>query len=193
MRIVAGKHKGRVLQAPKGRNTRPTSDRTRGAVFNILEHGIEDFDLRGSEVLDVFAGTGALGLEALSRGAAKVTFMEIGREALKYLNNNIVALKVEEQTQVLKSDATRPRASSTSYSLIFLDPPYGKGFIPKALSILTNQGWVTPGGLCVAEEGSDQEVEIPEHFELLDRRDYGSAQILFLKYKGSSPEIGLVG
>ena len=171
MRIVAGKHRGRILQAPKGRDTRPTSDRTRGAVFNILEHGIDGLELRSATVLDVFAGTGALGLEALSRGADQVTFIETGREALKEQTN----------TTLLKADATRPKPCSTPCSLIFLDPPYGKGLIPKSLKALAAQNWIAPGAICVVEEGVDAEIEVPEGFEEIDRRVYGAAQILFLR------------
>ncbi len=181
MRIVAGKHRGRILQAPKGRDTRPTSDRTRGAVFNILEHGIDGLELRSATVLDVFAGTGALGLEALSRGADQVTFIETGREALKCLQANIDALKEQTNTTLLKADATRPKPCSTPCSLIFLDPPYGKGLIPKSLKALAAQNWIAPGAICVVEEGVDAEIEVPEGFEEIDRRVYGAAQILFLR------------
>lgn len=181
MRIVAGKHKGRPLAAPKGRDTRPTSDRTRGAVFNILEHGFEEFSLKRSHVLDVFAGTGALGLEALSRGAENATFIERGREALKCLSENITALKVANQTQILKADATRPPIPRQSCTLIFLDPPYGKGLVPLSLSALLAKGWIAPGSLCVAETGSHENEETPEGFELLDTRIYGAAKITFFK------------
>jgi len=179
MRIVAGKHKGRALLAPKGRDTRPTSDRTRGALFNILEHGIDGFSLRHGHILDVFAGTGALGLEALSRGAETATFMEQGRDALKVLGENIAALKVEGETTILRADATRPPAASRSCHLIFLDPPYGKGLIPKALKALLAKGWFAPGTLIVAEAGSAETDLLPDGFTQLDERIYGAAKILF--------------
>jgi 16S rRNA (guanine966-N2)-methyltransferase len=182
MRIVAGEHKGRTLLAPKGRDTRPTSDRTRGAVFNILAHGLEDFDLRGARVLDVFAGTGALGLEALSRGAVEATFMERDQEALKCLEANIAALHEEDRATVLKSDATRPRTAMAPCRLIFLDPPYGKGLVPKALVALAEQGWVAEGTICVAEVGTGEALDLPESFEALDQRRYGAATIHFLRY-----------
>jgi len=181
MRIVAGNHKGRPLASPKGRDTRPTSDRTRGAVFNILEHGFNGFTLKQAHVLDVFAGTGALGLKALSRGASSATFIERGREALKCLDENIAALKVAEQTQILKADATRPPIPRQACSLIFLDPPYGKGLVPLSLAALLAKGWIAPASLCVAETGSHENETFPEGFELLDTRVYGAAKITFLK------------
>ena len=181
MRIVAGEHKGRTLLAPKCRDTRPTSDRTRGAVFNILSHGLDGFDLRGTSVLDVFAGTGALGLEALSRGAAEATFMERDRDALKCLESNIAALHEENRATVLKSDATRPRTALGPCALIFLDPPYGKGLLPKALTALDEQGWITQGTICVAEQGHGEEFGLNDGFEVLDQRRYGAATIHFLR------------
>jgi len=179
MRIVAGKHKGRALLAPKGRDTRPTSDRTRGALFNILEHGISGFSLRGCHVLDVFAGTGALGLEALSRGAETATFMEQGRNALTVLGENITALRVESQSTILRTDATRPTATSRTCDLVFLDPPYGKRLIPKALKALSNKGWIAPGAVIVAETASKETDPLPDGFTQLDERIYGAAKILF--------------
>jgi len=181
MRIVAGKHKGRTLAAPKGHDTRPTSDRTRGAVFNILEHGIEGLSLRDTHVLDVFAGTGALGLEALSRGAAHATFIEQGREALKCLSGNIQALKVEGQTKTLKTDATRPATTEQPCNLVFLDPPYGKELVTKALMALKAKGWIAAGATIVAEVGSKEDIALPEGFVVLDERTYGAAKIVIAR------------
>ena len=178
MRIVAGKHKGRILAAPKGRDTRPTSDRTRGAVFNILEHGIEGLFLRDVHVLDVFAGTGALGLEALSRGAATATFIEQSSEALKCLSENIRTLKTDDQATVIKTDATRPPPAKQSYDLVFLDPPYGKDLVTKALTALQAKSWISSGAFIVAEVGSKEETTLPEAFGLLDERVYGAAKIV---------------
>jgi 16S rRNA (guanine966-N2)-methyltransferase len=157
MRIDAGSHRGVKLAAPASDETRPTSDRARQAVFNILAHRYEA--IRDAKVLDVFAGSGALGLEALSRGAERASFIE-------------------------SADALRPPRAASNWapcSLIFLDPPYGKGLIPPTLFALRKTGWIAPEALVVAEVDRKEALEPGDGFEVLDDRQYGKARILLLQ------------
>ena len=185
MRIVGGKHRGRVLNAPSGRDTRPTSDRVRESVFNILSHGIEDFELDGVSVVDVFAGTGALGLEALSRGAKHATFIDISRGAVDLIKKNAAMLSEWRNTTLLKIDAQHfappPRAAKAPCGLAFLDAPYEKELTLPALLGLANKGWLQPGSIVVTELAAKEELELPRKYELLDERSYGAARILFLR------------
>jgi 16S rRNA (guanine966-N2)-methyltransferase len=175
MRIVAGRHRGRRLLAPPGETVRPTSDRAREALFNILSHGqlaAEGIPFAGAAVLDAFAGTGALGLEALSRGAA---------EALSTLRQNIAALGEDGRARIVAGDATRlPRAPS-AYALAFLDPPYRSGLAAAALTALDAAGWLAPDALAVVELAAREELTPPAGFFLLDERVYGAARLLFLR------------
>jgi 16S rRNA (guanine966-N2)-methyltransferase len=177
MRIVAGVWRGRVLQAPQGDMTRPTADRVRQALFDMLLHapwGGRDA-IEGAHVLDVFAGTGALGLEALSRGAAFATFIEQDRTALAALRVNITMLRAESRCAVLAADArTAASPSGPASSLVFFDPPYGCGLVPSALAHLTAKGWIAPGALIVAETAR---AEPALHAELLAERVHGAARI----------------
>lgn len=188
MRIVGGKHRGRVLKAPAGRETRPTSDRTREALFNILVHGIEGFELDGASVVDVFAGTGALGLEALSRGAAHASFIDASRQTLDLIKRNAAELGEGRNTLTLKFDARHlappPRAAHAPCGLAFLDAPYGKALTTPALLGLFNKGWIRAGSLAVVEVAAKEELEVPRQFELMDERIYGAARVLFLRVKG---------
>jgi 16S rRNA (guanine966-N2)-methyltransferase len=184
MRIVAGKHRGRVLLVPEGAAIRPTSDRAREALFNILEHG--SFAAGGSRlaerrVLDAFAGTGALGLEALSRGAGHITFIELASDARKLLARNIAALGEQERTTILSGDATRPPHALAPVALALLDPPYGKGLGAKALAALAAAGWFAPDTLIVLEIGAKESPDVPEGFTLRDDRRYGAARLLFIE------------
>ncbi|MEO1238240.1 MAG: 16S rRNA (guanine(966)-N(2))-methyltransferase RsmD [Pseudomonadota bacterium] len=182
MRIVAGRLKGLQL-TPLGKgdaaaHLRPTGDRVRENLFNILaNHGLPD----GARVLDLFAGTGALGLEALSRGAAHVTFVETGAKAQALVRANIAKAKAEQETDLLHRDATRlgpaPGAPAT---LVFLDPPYGKGLGSRALASVADSGWLAPGATLVWEEAAQQTP--PQGFTLLDLRRYGAAHIHILEY-----------
>ncbi len=182
MRIVAGRHKGRNLIAPWGTTTRPTADRVRVSLFDMLWHapwgGRHVVD--GARVLDVFAGTGALGLEALSRGAAHATFIENDAEALGSLRQNITRCAELTRTRVLVADALKPPRASQPCDLIFLDPPYGQGLNAQALAALGKAGWLKPGALISAEFGRES-AEAPEGFELLDERSHGQASLLFLR------------
>jgi len=183
MRIVAGKHRGRKLLVPEGAAVRPTSDRAREALFNILEHG--GFAAGGSRlidqrVLDAFAGTGALGLEALSRGAAQVSFIELSAATRKLLAANVAALGEERRSLILPGDATAPPRAPAPVALALLDPPYGKGFGAKALAALATAGWFSPDTLIVLEIGAKESPELPEGFTLQDERRYGAARLLFI-------------
>lgn len=183
MRIVAGKFKGKALASPKGQETRPTSDRVRESLFNILEHGIDGFEIEGTRVLDLFAGTGALGLEALSRGAKHCLFIENSAAARGIIRDNVEALSLTGNTSVWRRDATTlgPAGSSDACDLIFCDPPYGKGLGEQALAGALENGWVKPGAIAALEERSGADVEIPAGFLEIDRRTYGDTQIVVLR------------
>ena len=182
MRVVGGRLRGRNLAAPSGREIRPTADRLRESVFNILMHGYGD-PIAGARVLDLFAGTGALGIEAVSRGAAFALFVDNGAEARALLRNNVEALGLGGSTKIYRRDATHlgPAHPMPPFSLAFLDPPYGKGLADKALASLRDGGWLTPGALIVVEEALDAEFAAPAGFETVERRDYGDTQLVFLK------------
>lgn len=183
MRIVGGKHRGRPLLAPPGAAIRPTADRTREALFNILEHGQFAADgalFRDRPVLDVFAGTGALGLEALSRGAAQAIFIELAPDARKLIAANVKALGEASRTEILAADATAATRPRAKVALALLDPPYGSGLGQRALAALGKAGWLEKGAIAVLELGAKDEAEIPEGFTLLDDRRYGAARLLFL-------------
>ncbi|MBM3554941.1 MAG: 16S rRNA (guanine(966)-N(2))-methyltransferase RsmD [Alphaproteobacteria bacterium] len=180
MRIVAGRHKGRKLAVPEGRAVRPTADRARETLFNILAHGGVAPFLDGATVLDVFAGTGAFGLEALSRGAARASFIENDRQALACLESNIAILKEGARCRVIRADATRLGPTADAHDLVFLDPPYGKGLIPPALAALSTQGWLSPEALVIAEMAADEALD-PGGYALLDSRVVGAARFSFLR------------
>ncbi len=183
MRIVGGRFRGARLAAPKGRDTRPTGDRVREAVFNILEHGIEGFDIEGARVLDLFAGTGALGLEALSRGARFCQFIDDDANARGLIRRNIEALHATGVAKVWRRGATHlgPAGNIAPFDLVFLDPPYGQGLGEQALEAVHQGGWIRPGGIAVLEEAARNDITPPDGFELLDTRVYGDTQILFLR------------
>lgn len=186
MRIVGGRFRGRSIAAPVGRDTRPTSDRAREAVFNILAHAPYSVGIAGRRVLDLFAGSGALGLEALSRGAAFALFVEIDAAARGTLRDNIEAFALFGVTRIHRRDATdlgqRPAGLGEPFDLVFLDPPYGKGLGEAALRKLGAGGWITPDALIVLECGAEESPQTPD-YDVLDRRGYGAAQVLFLQPK----------
>jgi 16S rRNA (guanine966-N2)-methyltransferase len=195
MRVVAGTWRGRALQAPPGDMTRPTADRVRQALFDILLHapwGGRDA-IEGVHVLDVFAGTGALGLESLSRGAAFATFIEQDRAALTTLRANIATLHAEDRSAVLAGNAlaagtlaAAPSATrnGASCALIFLDPPYGADLVPHALAHLTAGGWIAPNALVVAETAR---AEPPLRADLLAERVHGAARISIWRAPARGP------
>lgn len=183
MRIVAGRFRGARLAAPKGQDTRPTSDKVRQALFNILRHGVADFELEGARVLDVFAGTGALGLEALSQGARFALFIDSDASARAAIRQNVEALSLTGETKIWRRDATSPGPAGTldPFDLVFLDPPYGRGLGTHALTALREGDWIRPGGVCVIEERADAEVAAPTGFSEIDRRRYGDTQVVILR------------
>ena len=189
MRIVSGSFRGKAIVTPKGDATRPTSDRARQAVFNILEHAAWSPGLRDLRVMDLFAGSGALGFEALSRGAAFCLFVETDEAARGAIRENVDAMSLFGVTRVHRRDATdlgvRPGSDGPAFALAFLDPPYGKGLGETALAKLAAGGWLAPGAIVVFERGaSEAPFEVPG-FEALDARDYGAARVHFLKFAGA--------
>lgn len=185
MRIVGGTYRGHTLEAPKGQNTRPTSDRVRESLFNILAHSISDFSLEGCRVLDLFAGSGALGLEALSRGAAFCLFVENAPEARGAVRQNIETLGLTGVTKVLRRDATALGTPGTlgTYGLVFADPPYRKGLGEKALYSVFENGWLEQNALCVLEEHVSTTLAFPENFQNIDERIYGETKIVIGKFQ----------
>jgi 16S rRNA (guanine966-N2)-methyltransferase len=183
MRIIAGRHKGRRLAVPPGDAVRPTSDRAREALFDILAHGrfADAPAFEAVRVLDVFAGTGAFGLEALSRGASHATFIEKDRAVLATLRDNIGVLGEKERSTLLPGDARRPPRAAAPVSLAFLDPPYGEDLAASALAALSAAGWLAPGALVIAEIAARQDLPPPPLFTLLEERRYGAARFVFLR------------
>ena len=183
MRIAAGDLGGRVISTPEGEATRPTSDRARQAVFNILEHAPWSSGLGDRRVLDLFAGSGALGLEALSRGAAYAAFVETGVPALAALRANIETFRLGERAGVLRQDAARlaARTAGEPFDLVFLDPPYGRGLGEQALAALAAGGWLGPEAVAVFERGADEPAPDLPGWTVLDQRRYGAAAVLFLR------------
>jgi len=181
MRIVAGKFRGKALLSPRDESIRPTADRAREAVFNILASRVGPH-LEGRRVLDLFAGTGALGLEALSRGAAAAVFVDIGAEARGLIRDHIEAFGIAGVAKLLRRDATDlgPMGSMRPFELIFLDPPYGKGLGERALASAQAGGWIAPGATIVLEEAREVVLDLPAGFTVEDRREYGAAAVHFI-------------
>lgn len=183
MRVVGGRFKGLGLAGPKGESIRPTSDRLREAVFNILAHG-EDEVLEGARVLDLCAGTGAMGIEALSRGARSALFVDLSAEARALIRRNLEAAGIMGLARISKRDATHlgPAGAQGGFTLVFLDPPYGRGIAAKALAGLIRGGWLADGALIVVEEAAGAFAEPPAGYEAVDRRVYGDTEIHFLRH-----------
>jgi len=184
MRVVGGRLKGRNLASPSSRDIRPTADRLREAVFNILTHAYAN-PVEGARVLDLFAGTGALGIEAVSRGARFALFVDNGTEARALLRNNVAALGLGGITKVFRRDATNlgPAHPVEPFSLVFLDPPYRMRLADKACISLRDGGWLTQAALLVVEEAKAAEFAAPEGFEELERRTYDDTEFVFLRAK----------
>jgi 16S rRNA (guanine966-N2)-methyltransferase len=182
MRVVGGKLRSRPLAGPKTHAVRPTTDRLREALFNILTHSYND-PVTGARVLDLFAGTGALGVEAISRGAAYALFVDEGVEARALLRDNIEALGLGGVTRIFRRDATKlgPAHPLEPFSLVFLDPPYGKGFAEKALRSARDGGWLRPEALVVVEEAASAKFMAPEGFHELERRTYDDTEFVFIR------------
>ena len=186
MRIIGGRARGLRLTDPgagdPAAHLRPTPDRVREAIFNMLINGAHAISLDGARVLDLFAGTGALGLEALSRGAAYCTFVDDGAAARALLRENIERMRAMGVTRVFRRDATRLGANrGAAFDLVFLEPPYGQGLGAQALDAAKAGGWLAPGATIVWEEASPQPA--PEGFRLLDHRRYGNTDVTFLSYE----------
>jgi len=183
MRVVGGRFRGRTLSAPKSQAIRPTADRLRESLFNILMHAYDD-PITDARVLDLFAGTGALGIEAMSRGAAFTLFVDDGAEARALLRGNSEMLGLGGSTKIYRRDATKMGPAEMSpFSLAFLDPPYGKGLAEKALASAREGGWLAPEALVIVEEAADAGFKPPEGFEELERRDYDDTQFTFLRLR----------
>ena len=182
MRVVGGRLKGRNLASPATRDIRPTADRLRESVFNILIHAYDD-PITDARVLDLFAGTGALGIEAVSRGATFTLFVDNGAEARALLRNNVEALGLGGVTKIYRRDATDlgPAHPIEPFALVFLDPPYGRGLAEKALASLRDGGWLSKDALLVVEESKAAFVA-PEGFDELERRAYDDTEFTFLRH-----------
>ena len=188
MRIVGGSLRGRRLATPPGDAVRPTSDRAREALFNRLIHGVFSGDgtssVANALVLDAFCGTGALGLEALSRGAARAVFIDNNAPSIACVRQNIAALGVNNRSVVVQADATKPPQATAACTLVFFDAPYAaEDLTAAALTALAASGWLAPGALCVAETAAvGRLLTAPDGFEALDRRSYGAAHFSFLRF-----------
>ncbi len=180
MRIIGGVHKGRRLKGPKGSKTRPTSDATREAIFNILAHEGDSL-LQGATVLDLFAGSGAMGLEALSRGAARVTFVESDPMAIRVLGDNIALLGAADRTAVVKVDALKLARTEQAADLVFVDPPYRRGLAGPALNRAADKGWVGPDTLIILETAKSDQVALPKEFAAYFERIYGGTRVALAK------------
>ncbi|ESQ82723.1 methyltransferase [Asticcacaulis sp. AC466] len=187
MRIVGGNFKGRALVTPDGQNTRPTSDRAREAIFNILAHADWAPTLEGARVMDVFAGSGALGFEAMSRGAAFCLFVETDDAARGAIRDNVETFGLFGTTRVHRRDATqlgtRPGSQAEAFDLVFLDPPYRKGLGEKALTALAGGNWLSENAIIVFERAADEDDFVTELWQKINVKTYGAAQVLFLKQK----------
>jgi 16S rRNA (guanine966-N2)-methyltransferase len=185
MRIVGGRLRGRVLAAPKSQAIRPTADRLREALFNILVHAYGD-PVSGARVLDLFAGTGALGLEALSRGAVFALFVDDGAEARALLRENVAALGLGGVSRIFRRNAAKLGAAHplAPFSLAFLDPPYGRALAEAALASARAGGWLIPGALAVVEEAASATFAAPDGFEELERRRYDDTMLILLRRDG---------
>jgi 16S rRNA (guanine966-N2)-methyltransferase len=182
MRVIGGSLRGRALAAPKSQSIRPTADRLREALFNILVHAYDD-PISGARVLDLFAGTGALGIEALSRGAAFTLFIDDGAEARALLRENTVLLGLGGTSRIFRRDATKlgPAHPVEPFSLVFLDPPYGQQLAEKSLASARGGEWFAPDALIVVEEAAKPAFAVPEGFTELERRRYDETEFVILR------------
>jgi 16S rRNA (guanine966-N2)-methyltransferase len=192
MRVVGGIFRGRSIVAPKGDVARPTADRTREAIFNILAHR-DDFSLEGARVIDLFAGSGALGLEALSRGASFCLFVEIDAAARGAIRDNIEALGLFGATRLHRRSAAtlgeKPAGVGPPFTLAFLDPPYRMDLAPPALQTLARGNWLAAGAFAVVEQARDEKPAVAPEFMEIDRRVYGDTQVGFLRFEGLTDRV----
>jgi 16S rRNA (guanine966-N2)-methyltransferase len=182
MRIIGGRLKGRALQGPTSQAIRPTSDRLRETIFNILAHAYGDA-VEGAIVIDLFAGTGAMGIEALSRGAKRALFVDDGSAARALLRANVEAMGLGGVTKIFRRDARKlgQAPAGERFSLAFLDPPYGKGLAEGALIALRDGSWLMQDALVIVEEAADAKLGTPEGFTALESRAYGDTQVVILR------------
>ncbi|HYV71158.1 MAG TPA: 16S rRNA (guanine(966)-N(2))-methyltransferase RsmD [Pseudolabrys sp.] len=182
MRVVGGRLRSRPIASPKSDSVRPTSDRLREALFNILAHSYGD-PVTDARVLDLFAGTGAIGIEAISRGADYALFVDEGVEARALLRDNVESLGLGGVTRIFRRDASRlgPAHPLDPFSLVFLDPPYGKGLAEKSLISARDGGWLMPEALLVVEEAADAGFKAPDGFAELERRRYDDTEFVFVR------------
>jgi 16S rRNA (guanine966-N2)-methyltransferase len=183
VRIIAGAWRGRSIAVLPGKAVRPTSDRVREALFNRLAHafGNEGFRLAGARVLDVFAGTGALGLEALSRGAAHAVLLDRNPEVIALIKSNVAKLGAEDRVTIMSADGAHLPRAALACDLAFLDPPYGEGLVEPALTTLALQGWLRPGALVSVETDSADVTPAVAGYAILDRRDCGRVAITIFR------------
>jgi 16S rRNA (guanine966-N2)-methyltransferase len=188
MRITGGRFGGRVLKAPTSHAIRPSADRLRESLFNVLAHRPDD-PIDGADVIDLFAGTGALGFEALSRGAHHALFVDNGTEARALLRANVEALGVAGLTRIFRRDATRlgDAPEPERFRLAFLDPPYGQGLAPRALCALRDGYWLHDAALAIIEESANTQLELPAGFVLEQRRVYGDTQLIIAAFRAADP------
>ena len=183
MRIIAGKHKGRPLLAPKGKNTRPTSDRAREAIFNMLAHASWAPPIEGAQVIDLFAGSGGLGLEALSRGASFCLFVETDTAASRAVQSNIAAMDLSGSVRLLKRSATslgeRPSTYPAPFDLVFMDPPYNKGLVEPTLQALHKGNWLSENAAIMVETAANEDLNF-EGWAIQKQRSKGAAKVTFL-------------
>jgi 16S rRNA (guanine966-N2)-methyltransferase len=183
VRIVGGEFRGRPLATPKSHDIRPTTDRTRESLFNILNHKYPEA-LDGARVMDVFAGTGAVGLEALSRGCSQAMFVEMSVEGRGLIRSNIEALGLQGRTRILRRDATDLGQSGTidPFDFLFADPPYEKGLGEKAMASAATGGWLKPGALAILEERASVDPVTPVNFAFLEEREFGDTRMHFYRF-----------
>ena len=184
MRIVGGEFKGRALATPRSNDIRPTTDRTRESLFNILSHTYPEA-LDGARVLDCFAGTGAVGLEALSRGAASVLFVETSVEGRGLLRTNIESMGLQGRAKIYRRDATSlgPVGTMEPFDLMFADPPYGKGLGEQAFRAAQEGGWLNDGALAILEERAGVDPDVGDGFEAIESREFGDTRMHFYRYR----------
>lgn len=194
MKVTAGKYRGRNIESRPDKNLRPTSSRVREAIFNLLSHGKfmkhEDFVhddnpsmLEGRTAVDIFCGTGALGLEAMSRGVGRVTFVDQDSKILAITRRNVEHFGEQSHAQFIRSDSTRLPRAPMKHTLAFVDPPYNKGLAPKALESLRDQGWLEHGAVVLVEHAKKEDIVLPEKFFVLDEREYNVTRISILQYR----------
>jgi 16S rRNA (guanine966-N2)-methyltransferase len=182
MRIIAGKHRGRKIVSPEGKRVRPTSDMVRGSIYNMLSNIV---DLEGVAVLDVCCGTGAFGLEALSRGAEFAGFIDSHRESLKFAELNIAAMKEKESTSVFAATVEKLPRADRQYNIIFVDPPYKSGLIDVAVPALIKHGWVHPKALLILEMGEREDIKCYDLIDVFRERLYGTTKVIFATLKSN--------